>query len=316
MTHPEGAGDASDEADKLGFWAARQICRRQAQPLYWPAFFLPKPKRDAAFAVIAFCHMTQAAINRPEELDPRLELFQARLHEVYGHRLELPLPQFRTQEQHALHAFARSVHRYQIPQQYFAEFAEGCRMRLTVKRFATWTSLEKYCYDAGGVLGLIGSAVMGLTNTGAAVQAVYMGNAIRLTLILRDVGRHWELGRLHLPLEDMVRFGYREKDLARPVVNDAFVALMKFEIARARELYRMGAEGLCWLGDEGSKLAASTVALRFNGILDAIERQGYDVFTRRAGLTTAQKFRRLPSAWRLARRKHDQPLPARVFGRP
>jgi phytoene synthase len=316
MTHPQRAGDTSDEPDKLGFWAARQICRRHLQPLYWPAFLLPKPKREAAFAVAAFCQMTQAALDEPGELDPRLKLFHARLDDIYHQRLELPLPPFRTEQQHALHALDKSVHRYQIPHDYFAQFAEGCRMRTTVQRFATWGSLEKYCHHTGGVLGLMAGAVMGLTNSGVAVQAVYMGNAIRLTLILRDLKQDWELGRFYLPLEDMVGFGYRERDLAGGVVNDAFVALMKFEIARARELYRMGAEGLCWLGDEGSKLAASAVVLGYSGILDAIERQGYDVFTRRASLSAAQKFGRLPRAWRLARRKHDQPVPARVFGPP
>jgi phytoene synthase len=139
---------------------------------------------------------------------------------------------------------------------------------------------------------------------------------MRLTHILRDLGSDWDRGRLYLPLEDMVRFGYREKDLANRVVNDAFVNLMRFEVARARELLRLGAEGICWLGDEGSRLAASSTAVAHIGLLNAIERQGYDVFTRRVDVSPAQKFRRLPATWRLARRKHDQPLPARIFGAP
>jgi hypothetical protein len=35
----------------------------------------------------------------------------------------------------------------------------------------------------------------------------------------------------------------------------------------------------------------------------------YDVFHKRAHLTTAQKFRRLPAAWRLAKRKDGDALP-------
>ena len=59
----------------------------------------------------------------------------------------------------------------------------------------------------------------------------------------------------------------------------------------------------------------STLALIQSGVLDAIERRGYDVFSGPPiDLTTSQKLRRLPLAWRLARCRHDQPLPMRAFG--
>ena len=41
----------------------------------------------------------------------------------------------------------------------------------------------------------------------------------------------------YLPLEDLDRFGYTERDLALSVVDERFVALMRFEIERARRLY-------------------------------------------------------------------------------
>jgi phytoene synthase len=260
--------------------------------------------------------MTRQAFDRPDEADPRLTLYADRLNQIYRHELELPLPQFRTQEQHALHAFERTARRYEIPQQYFLELAEGLRSDLNTLRYATWNSLEKHCRGTGGVIALVVCAVMGLTNSGAAAQAVSMGNGIRLTHILRDIGQDWDRGHVYLPLEDLVRFGYREKDLAARIVNDAFVKLMRFEVGLARQLLRFGAEGICWLGDEGSRLTASAAVLHHIGILDAIERQGYDVFKRRPGISTAQKFRQLSAAWRLARRGHDEPLPARIWSAP
>jgi phytoene synthase len=327
MAQPAGAADTSVEADKLGVWAARQICRRGSKSFYLAALFLPKAKRDAAYAEYAFTRMIREAICQPDEagavegtcgpsdLDHRVSLFRGRLDEVYEGRLELPLVQFRTEEQHALHAFSVAVRRFEVPRRYFVDLAEARRRDVTVKRYATWNALEKHCQGVGGTVGLILSGVLGLTNSGAALQAAYLGSAIRLTAILRDLKRDWARGRVYLPLEDLVRFGYGERDLGRGRINDAFVSLMKFEIVRARELYRLGAEGICWLGDEGSRLMVSTLALAHGGILDAIERGGYDVFGRRVELTTAQNLRRLPAAWRLARRRHDQRLPGRVFGR-
>ena len=316
MPQPSVAADASDEADKLGIWAARQICRRHAPSFYLPSYFLNQSKRAAAHAVAAFCILTRQALDQPDQAEPRLKLYADRLSQIYKHELDLPLPQFRSPEQHALHAFAQTIQRFQIPHEYFHELAEGCRSDLMTRRYATWNSLQKHCRASGGIVALIMCAVMGLTSSGAAAQAISMGNGMRLTHILRDIAHDWDRGHVYLPLVDLVRFGYREKDLAARVVNDAFVELMKFEVARARELLRLGAEGICWLGDEGSRLAASAAAVHHINLLDAIQRQGYDVFTRPPTVSAAQKFRRLSAAWRLARRRHDEPLPAGIWGAP
>ena len=331
MAQPPGLADTPLEADKLGIWAARQICRRESRSLYLASLFLPQAKRRALHAVYAFTRMIRTAIQPvdaddaplshvaacgPSDLDHRLALFEERLNALYDGTLKLPLPQFRSQEQHALHAASIAVGRYQIPRQHFLDLAEARRRDLGVKRYATWNALEKHCRGVGGSVALILSGVLGLTNSGASLQAVQMGIAFRLTAILRDLKRDWSRGRLYLPLEDLVRFGYSEKDLARGTVNDAFVGLMKFEVARARELYRIGAEGICWIGEEPARLMVSTLALIQSGILDAIERRGYDIFSGPLiDLTTSQKLRRLPLAWRLARRRHDRPLPVKAFGR-
>ena len=182
-------------------------------------------------------------------------------------------------------------------------------MDLTVSRYATWSSLERYCYHSAGVLGPVMSCVFGVTHSGAAGQAIKMGTAMRLTGILRDLKQDFERGRVYLPLEDLAAFRYSERDLAAGVVNENFRELMRFETARARRLYREGAEGLCWVAGDGSRLTASTMVMVHSGILDAIERQGYDVFGRRAALTTGQKLRRLPMAWRVARRRPEAQLP-------
>jgi phytoene synthase len=314
---------ASDSALAAAYKSARAICQQHAKSFYFASFFLPKRKRNAAYSVYAFCRMIDDAIDQKDEstdnascgcggLDTRLTMFHDRLDEIYAGSLELPNPEFRSETQHALFAFSRTVRRFEIPKEYFLELAEGCRMDLTTRRYATWASLQKYCYRVAGVVGLMMCSIFGVKNSGAREYAIAMGNAMQLTNILRDLREDWQRGRIYLPLEDMARFGYSESDLSRSVTNDAFRRLMKFEVARARSLYREASKGLCWLADDGSRLTASAMAVVYSGILDAIERQNYDVFRRRAHLTTGQKLRRLPASWRLARREDGEPLP-RVF---
>src|SRR5215204_1055951 len=134
------------EADELAFAAAREICRRHARSFYFASFFLPKPKRDASYAVYAFCRLIDDAIDVGEneksapnpttvgvaccstsELDTRLALFRDKLEVIYANKL--PGPGAASDSNlAALYAFQKTVHRYEIPKQYFLELAEGCRM--------------------------------------------------------------------------------------------------------------------------------------------------------------------------------------------
>jgi phytoene synthase len=290
----------------------------------------------------AFCRMTREAIDVPhadgtagawqmrhrplggnapssccssQPPDQRLSLFRERLDDLYQRRLELPSPPARSPAQHTLRAVGLTVHRYQIPKQYFLDLGEGCRRDLLVTRYPTWASLERHCYDVYGIVVLMMSCVFGVTSSGAAEHAIKIGIAMRLTSILRDLKPDLARRRIYLPLEDMAAFRYSERDLAAGVVNDNFRELMRFEITRARRLYHEGAEGLCWVAPDGAQFAAATMAVGHSAILDAIERRGYDVFSGRAALSTAQHLRRLPLAWRLARRRPDARLPE-VFSTP
>src|SRR2546423_615176 len=150
-------------------------------------------------------------------------------------------------------------------------------------------------------VGLMMSAVLGVSNTDARERAVEMGMAVELTRVLRDLKKEGERNRVLLPLEDLIRFKYSEKQLMRGEVNERFGELMKFEVERARELYRVGAEGIRWVGGDGSRLAAATMGVLYSGLLRVMERRGFEVFSSEVKLSAGQRARRMVDAWRLAR---------------
>lgn len=246
----------------------------------------------------------------PNVLDQRLALFRDRLNDLYEGRLELPSVAGRSQEHHVLHAFSVAARRYQIPRQHFLELAEGHRMDQAVMRYATWPSLERYCHHAGGAAALAASCVLGVTSSDATDPAARAGKAIVLTNILRDLKDDVARGHVYLPLEDLAAFRYSERELAAGVVNEQFRKLMRFQVERARRLSREAADGLRWVAGDGSRFAAATCLALAAGVLDGIERQGYDVFSQRPALSRGQKLRRLPLAWRLARRRLGSQAPA------
>ena len=86
----------------------------------------------------------------------------------------------------------------------------------------------------------------------------------------------------------MERFDYTEAMLAEGIVNDRFVALMKFEIARAREYYACADVGIPYISPS-CRLPVRLARILYSRILDKIEENGYDVFRRRAKTSGLEK---------------------------
>src|SRR3712207_2701978 len=108
--------------------------------------------------------------------------------------------------------------------------------------------------------------------------AAALGVAFQLTNFLRDVGEDLDRGRVYLPREDLRRFG-ADPSLRR--ATPEWVALMRFEIERARELYRSADIGIGMLPPSSARCVRSARVL-YSRILERIEAQRYDVFSARA----------------------------------
>ncbi|MGE5073768.1 MAG: phytoene/squalene synthase family protein, partial [Anaerolineae bacterium] len=126
----------------------------------------------------------------------------------------------------------------------------------------------------------------------AVPYAIKLGVALQMTNILRDVGEDYRNGRVYLPREEMDTFGITEQDLACGLVTERWRELMRFQIARTRALYAEAWPGIRLLEREG-RLAIAAAGSLYRGILDVIERNDYDVFSRRASLGTWAKLHRV-----------------------
>jgi phytoene/squalene synthetase len=110
---------------------------------------------------------------------------------------------------------------------------------------------------------------------------------LQLANFWQDVARDFDIGRVYLPKEDRERFGYSEEDLNNRVTNAAFLALMEFEVDRARELLK-GGEPL--VARMPGRLRVDIDLFVRGGllILEGIERIGYRVWDQRPVVTKRQ----------------------------
>jgi phytoene synthase len=269
----------------VDFKAARQFTRRHAKTFYFASWLLSAKKREAAYVIYTFCRHADDVLDETADLSPadrivRLDRLHSELEKAYA--AEGPLDEFAP--------FREIVRRYGIPHEYFAELLEGVAMDLKFTRYRTWPELEIYCYRVASVVGLIMAHVFGVSDPRAYAHAAELGKAMQLTNILRDVREDYEMGRIYLPGEDLARFGCAEEDLARGTVTDGIRELLRFEIARARALYRSAAAGIPYLVDGGSRFCVKVMSALYERILDVIERNGYDVFSERATVPFREKL--------------------------
>lgn len=246
------------------------------------AKFLPRDRVVAAQTLYWFFRHTDDIVDREGDAGEIREEFLA-----WSLRVDSAL-QGHPDESPALNAFVDVLTQYRIPRHYIWEFLGAMRNDLDGVRYATFTDLRRYCYGVASVVGLMMSHVIGFKH-GALPYAIEMGIAMQLTNILRDVGEDLDRNRIYLPEEDMRRFGYCETQLRARERNDGFVAMMRALIQRADSLFELAMPGIDMLHREG-RFGVRAAANIYRGILRQIERNGYDVFDRRAVVPTYRKL--------------------------
>ncbi|MBV9848571.1 MAG: phytoene/squalene synthase family protein [Armatimonadetes bacterium] len=266
--------------------AAYQLCRRvnahHGKTYYFSTLFFPPAVRRSVHALYGFVRYPDEMVDNPPPGSDSARMLadyrDATLDALKTGESDVPV----------LHAFADTARRHRIPPEYPAAFLDAMAMDLTRTRYATFEELQTYTYGSASVVGLMMCRLIGVSDEGALRHAHDLGLAMQLTNFWRDIGEDWERGRVYLPQEDMARFGYTEAMLARGEVNDGFVALMRFEIARARDYYTSADRGIPAIAPE-CRLPVALARTLYAKILDKIEANGYDVFRRRARTTGLEK---------------------------
>jgi 15-cis-phytoene synthase len=289
------------ESSALELERAYRYCQRttrvHAKSFYFCSHFLPREKRRAIYAVYALCRhvddaVDAAGIRGERDAQATIEHWRAELDAVYTEgRADSPV----------LLAWRDMLKRFRIRQELPLELMRGVLMDTQIKRYETWEDLRVYCYRVASVVGLMSSEIFGYEEARTLHYAEQLGLAMQLTNILRDVGEDARMGRIYLPQSELRRFGYTEDDVLRGKLTEPFFALMSFEIERARALYSEAEQGIPML-EPDTRFTVLLAARLYARILDEIERNGYDVFTRRAHLSLPAKLRAAPRIWQEARR--------------
>jgi phytoene synthase len=265
----------------------RDYTRNFAKSFYFSSFLLPKEKRAAAYAVYTFCRYADNIVDG--NVYTSIENIRSKFSEL---NLFLDSVYEENDRQVITHsAFAQTIIKYKIPRKYFNDLIEGVCMDTIHNRYNTFAELENYCYKVASVVGLIMTEIFGYTHKAALPYAVYLGKAMQLTNILRDIKEDYQMNRIYLPGEELKWFEYGENDIKSCNMNENFAMIMRYNIDRARAYYELSTHGFPYLTNDGSRTTVVLMYKIYSSILNEIEAYGYDVYSGRRFVSTAEKLK-------------------------
>lgn len=245
--------------------------------------FMPRELRQDMFNIYAYCRWSDDLgdeIPDPKLASQALEWWRGELDACYADSPRHPV----------FVALHETIQRFEIPPEPFHHLLDAFVQDQTVKRFPTYADLEHYCVRSANPVGRLVLYLFGFRDAERQSLSDATCTALQLANFWQDVTVDWEKGRVYLPLEDLTWFGVQEEQIPQREFTPAFRELMAFEVARARRLFQ---EGLPLLRMVPRRLRLDLELFTRGGetILDLIERQDYNVLTRRPELGKAGKVR-------------------------
>ena len=259
-------------------------CERLARSHYEnftvASFLFPKDKRKHFYAIYAFCRFV-------DDLGDEFKGDRLRALDFWQEETEAC---FSGAPSHPyMIALCETVRSFEIPREPFLRLIEANRMDQIITRYPTFADLEYYCQRSANPVGHLALYVCGYRDEERQRLSDYTCTALQLANFWQDVSRDFAKGRIYIPLEDMYASDYSEDELARSEVTNDFRRLMKFQVDRARDLFRKGLP-LVDMVDSDLQLDIALFSKGGMSVLESIERQNYDVLSRRPVVGKGKKM--------------------------
>ena len=274
------------------------FCERLARSHYenFPvgSILIPKPLRKHFYSIYAFARTADdfADEGYRESYSERERL------ELLEEWSEMLKEAFRGHATHPVFVALRETRaKFDLPITLFEDLLSAFKQDVTVQRYASFDQLLDYCRRSANPVGRLILLLFGYRDEQLHMWSDDICTALQLANHWQDVAIDLSKDRIYIPAEDLAQFGLSFDDLRNLQSESRFKELMQFEIRRARELFERG-KPLCVSVSGRLGLELRAVWLGGTRILDLIERNNYDVLTRRPVITSADKLRILSLAAR------------------
>jgi 15-cis-phytoene synthase len=293
-------GEPAAEPRTLGaaYERCRQLHARHGRTYYLATLLLPRWKRRHVHALYGFARYADEIV---DDLDSSLDgAGQAAALAAWGERLFAGLRGAPCDDP-VLPAVLHTVRAFDLEVGDFEKFLASMAMDLRADGYRTYQDLLGYMEGSAAVIGTMMAPILESVDPPAAREhARQLGLAFQLTNFIRDVSEDYRRGRVYLPAADLERFGVARGDLAADKAGPAVRELLALEVERARAHYRAAEPGIELLAPSSRPCIRVAFDL-YGGILEEVERAGYQVLGRRVRVPRSRRVGVAGRHWVAAR---------------
>lgn len=296
MADPISAG--SPAADPAPDIAARDhvraVTRAAGSSFYLGMRILPEARRDAMFAIYAFCRAVDDIADGTAPASEKrrgLDRWRRRIEALYGGDAAPaePAPNDPAADP-TVRALASAIRAYGLAKADFLEVIAGMEMDIDDGMCApSWERLSLYCNRVAGAVGLLSIHIFGDSGPGARRFALALGTALQLTNILRDLRDDAGMGRLYLPEEQLAAAGIAARTPAAVLADPSLPAACAGLAAIARARYDEAEAALA--GCDARALRPAIVMMKiYRRVLDRMTAAGWRDLDADPGLPKLEKL--------------------------
>jgi phytoene synthase len=271
---------------------SRALTKKSASNLALAFILLPREKRDAMSALYAFCRAVDDVADEDSVPTEKRRTELAAWREDIRRACENQKPEFVLNQE-----FAPVIQKFRLPFALFGELIKGCEMDLEKLRYENYDELELYCHRVASVVGLLSLEIFGYKNPRCRDYAVYLGKALQLTNILRDVKNDAARGRIYLPQSELKKFNVSEQEVLDGKNSANYFSLAHNVAARAKNFYSLAQKTLP-PEDREAMVAAELMGSVYWRLLQKLEAEKFNVFGEaRLKLGRPQKLALIFQSW-------------------
>ena len=252
------------------FVEVTSIVKRSGTSFYWAMRLLPKYKRDAIFAVYAFCREVDDVADEPgtpAEKVRGLDSWQSDIDKLFVDG-DATRPITR--------ALAASIRTFQFDKADFDAVIAGMRMDAVDRlRIADADELALYCDRVACAVGRLSCAIFGIPADTARALSKNLGDALQLTNILRDVYEDAQRDHVYLPDDLLRRHGCDATD-AQALLSQPGIVNTCLELAEIAEARFVAAEAIMKECDRRAVRPAAIMKAVYHDILVNLRRRGWE----------------------------------------
>lgn len=251
---------------------------------------LPPARRDAMYAVYAFCRVVDDIADE-EQIDftkkqVELEAWRQRINALYTtEQADDPVSR----------ALLYVIQDYNVSQEDFIALIDGMEMDAGAPIIApTLDELDLYCDRVASSVGRLSVRVFGDSSPMADQVAYALGRGLQLTNILRDVAEDAERGRIYLPAEFLHESGVsRQPDL---IMKDPGLPIVCSKVAKIADNYFNDANAAMDKCDSTAMRPTRMMEKSYRPLLEILRNRHFDYSHGRVSLP---KWRKMMLAARL-----------------